>query len=310
MPNEGCASRSPWPEMTSNARMPSLAFQSTSSRWQPRRVRVDGWPRTRFISCAWTTRVDECGGAVPVQFVEEVPGASRGELLLLVEGRLGSADVAHFDLYFDTTDRSPTPVATSTLVAVESATDEGLDTLRITTPGATYHFDTAGGGFSSLVDADGNDWIGYSTAPRSSGEFRGIPNLIYPEGTFHPGATGVTTSVVEEGPLRTAFTAVTADGLWRRAGRSTRRTCVSKSSAPGMPTGSSTKGRQAAPSSLPTTSTSAAMARRCPPTPTCPPTSPEPSGRWSVTKRSDARSSCRTSGMTRSPTVTRPSRAR
>ncbi len=152
--------------------------------------------------------------AQPVQFVASAPGSSSGDVLVMVPGALAASGVAHFDLYFDTTDHASTPVPVATRVSVRSATDEGLDTLEVTTPAATYHFDTAGGGFSSLVDADGNDWVGYSAAPRATGEFRGIPNLISPEGAFHPGATGVVTTLVENGPLRAAFAAVTADGAW------------------------------------------------------------------------------------------------
>jgi hypothetical protein len=68
---------------------------------------------------------------------------------------------------------------------------------KITTTAATYYFDKAGGGFSSMIDKDGLDWISYNkdssvaTYPKSSaGQFRGLPNAVFGNedgGCGHPG---------------------------------------------------------------------------------------------------------------------------
>ena len=66
-----------------------------------------------------------------------------------------------------------------------------------------------------MIDADGNDWINYNQASGAAGEFRGIPNLVFPEGHFHPGATTASTKILNEGPLKATIESVTIDGRWR-----------------------------------------------------------------------------------------------
>ncbi|MFC4701546.1 FG-GAP repeat domain-containing protein [Glaciecola siphonariae] len=68
---------------------------------------------------------------------------------------------------------------------------------KITTPSATYLFDKKGGGFSSIVDASGNDWVNFKLQPwgdypaAAAGGFRGIPNAVHNQGddsgAGHPG---------------------------------------------------------------------------------------------------------------------------
>lgn len=81
-----------------------------------------------------------------------------------------------------------TPGPGDAVVTVSEDVDEGVACFRIDTPAATYWFDRAGGGLTSLVDPDGNDWIGWNSAAGSAGEYRGFPNT----GVFHPGYTGGT----------------------------------------------------------------------------------------------------------------------
>src|SRR5690606_8862370 len=61
---------------------------------------------------------------------------------------------------------------------------------------------------------DGADWIGVGSASGSFGALRGIPNLVFPEGHFHPGATTSVTTILSSGPLATTFRSETIDGLW------------------------------------------------------------------------------------------------
>ena len=77
--------------------------------------------------------------------------------------------------------------------------DEDQDAIEIATPSATYFYHTTGGGFSSIVDVDGNDWLNYQPGGGPAGEYRGIPNMVFRRGTqynnhFHPGHQGVKAS--------------------------------------------------------------------------------------------------------------------
>jgi hypothetical protein len=71
-----------------------------------------------------------------------------------------------------------------------------------------------GGGCSSLVDINDKDWIDYHSRGNSVENFRGIPNLVYPEEYFHPGATSSTTTVVSQGPLKVKVHSITNDNKW------------------------------------------------------------------------------------------------
>lgn len=72
-------------------------------------------------------------------------------------------------------------------ITVKDTLDEGQAAWKITTPAATYFFQKAAGGFSSLIDADGNDWISFNRSSGAAGMYRGIPNLVHPGDIFHPG---------------------------------------------------------------------------------------------------------------------------
>jgi hypothetical protein len=46
-------------------------------------------------------------------------------------------------------------------VSVTSATQAGIDCYKVTTSEATYYFDKVGGGFVSIIDKDGSDWVSW-----------------------------------------------------------------------------------------------------------------------------------------------------
>ena len=103
----------------------------------------------------------------------------------------------------------------ATLVTVTDNVDhEQQESIKIATPAATYYYHKAGAGLASLEDRDGNDWIGYHPGGRSAGEFRGIPNLVHPEGYFHPGGTQCETTIVEPGPVKASLESQSKDGKW------------------------------------------------------------------------------------------------
>ncbi len=74
--------------------------------------------------------------------------------------------------------------ATGSVVLTENAVDEsagGLAAFKIETASATYFLEKSGGGLSSLLDRDGNDWIGFHPKKKSGagGEYRGFPNAVH-----------------------------------------------------------------------------------------------------------------------------------
>lgn len=89
----------------------------------------------------------------------------------------------------------------------------------IETPEARWYYDRAGGGFSRLMDAEGNDWISFKKSeqtnyPASAGdEYRGLPNLVFRSedgGAGHPGFSQCTSEVIDDHIIRT----ISNSGKW------------------------------------------------------------------------------------------------
>ena len=93
---------------------------------------------------------------------------------------------------------------------------EGADSWEIKNAVGQWYFAKTGGGFGSLNDADGNDWINYHPSGGSAGNYRGLPNLVHPEGVFHAGSgkTKCTTQVLSTGPLAVSLLVTSNDGKW------------------------------------------------------------------------------------------------
>ncbi|MEL6844903.1 MAG: VCBS repeat-containing protein, partial [Bacteroidota bacterium] len=73
---------------------------------------------------------------------------------------------------------------------------EGSPHYVIHTESLTYYYDQTGGGFSRIIDRQGNDWISFKREPwgeypaSAAAAFRGLPNLVYQgedDGAGHPG---------------------------------------------------------------------------------------------------------------------------
>ncbi len=159
--------------------------------------------------------------AVPFQFDPnegyDAATNAKGTLIWPLQGLTAAGDQRSYHLYFGTTGQGFTPAAVAPQILVEDGVvDEEADSIRLVTPGGIYYYHKEGGGFSSLLDGDGNDWIGYSTATGSAGEFRGIPNLAPPAvgGHFHPGKVSVTSTIVAQGPLKATIRSTTVDNNW------------------------------------------------------------------------------------------------
>ena len=106
------------------------------------------------------------------------------------------------------------------VIIEEGYSDAGQACFRITTSRATYFYQKEAGGFSSILDREGNDWIGYSPdhnenyPSAAATSYRGLPNLVYRSedgGAGHPGFTKCTSEQITRNQIRT----VTNSGLWQ-----------------------------------------------------------------------------------------------
>ncbi|PHI19186.1 hypothetical protein CEQ90_14075 [Lewinellaceae bacterium SD302] len=84
----------------------------------------------------------------------------------------------------------------STQVSILESNHLGRAHYRVETLTATYLYDPVAGGFSSILDPDGNDWVAYKDKPwgeypaAAAASFRGLPNLVFQgddDGAGHPG---------------------------------------------------------------------------------------------------------------------------
>lgn len=95
----------------------------------------------------------------------------------------------------------------------------GRPHFRIRTRSATYLYDPVAGGFSSILDKLGNDWVAYrddavSGYPGGAAtKYRGLPNLVFggeEDGAGHPGFAKCESRVTR----RNQITTVSASGRW------------------------------------------------------------------------------------------------
>nr|WP_136252901.1 VCBS repeat-containing protein [Ningiella ruwaisensis] len=91
---------------------------------------------------------------------------------------------------------------------------------RIDTPHATYLLDKKGGGFSSIIDTEANDWVNFKMQPwgdypaAAAGAFRGIPNAVHAQdesGAGHPGFDQMQTSQIKPH----TFLSTSNSGQWQ-----------------------------------------------------------------------------------------------
>ncbi len=141
---------------------------------------------------------------------------ARGTLVFLLQGQTAATATRHYHIYFATSGNFSAPSFPARVTLTDGVQDEGFASYRIVTDNATYFYHKQGGGFSSLNDANGNDWISWNKAKGANGDFRGIPNLVNPDdgGYFHPGRTGMTSTVLSTGPLKATFKTASNNGRW------------------------------------------------------------------------------------------------
>jgi hypothetical protein len=157
--------------------------------------------------------------AIPFQFDPaadyDAANHATGTLIWLMPGGVSATAVRTFHLYFDVAGKDlGAPIFTDRVVRSE-VIDEGQVSYQIQTGAATYIYQKLGGGFSSVLDRDGNDWINYHDAPVGpGGSYRGIPNAAHPDDMLHPGKTSATTVARSVGPLKETIYTETNDGNW------------------------------------------------------------------------------------------------
>lgn len=180
----------------------------------------------RLIEIDGTGKVKD--SSIPFQFDQNsdynAATNAAGELTFLMTGTTVANADRRYMLYFDVEGSGHVPVSiTPRLDIYPNDTDEGQSSIRIVTrnanatPKATYYFHKEGGGFSSVNDASGNDWVNFNSAPGSAGDYRGIPNMVPPAsgGYFHPGRNTSSTSVLAQGPLKARFRSTADNGQWQ-----------------------------------------------------------------------------------------------
>jgi hypothetical protein len=156
---------------------------------------------------------------IPFQFDpggdDDASTGTQGMLIFVLKGTTRAEEIRYFYMYFDP---AGTTAAGPAIPAQVSVTDnvyhEGQESFKVVTRNATYYYHKQGAGFASMEDSDGNDWIGFHPSGGSAGNYRGIPNLVHPEGYFHPGNTGLTSTIVHQGPLKLTLRSESNDGQW------------------------------------------------------------------------------------------------
>ncbi|MCB0130388.1 MAG: InlB B-repeat-containing protein, partial [Caldilineaceae bacterium] len=156
--------------------------------------------------------------AVPFQF-DPAPGFdastnAAGTVVFMAAGTTPSNTVRRFHLYFDTEGGFTSATVAPQITLTDNVMDEGQAAIQVDAPNGSYFFQKDAGGFSSLVDINGNDWIDFHPTGGAAGEYRGVPNPVYPEGSLHPGVTNATSTILHAGPLKATVHTITDDGDW------------------------------------------------------------------------------------------------
>ncbi|MCW5962760.1 MAG: hypothetical protein KIT83_01875 [Bryobacterales bacterium] len=150
---------------------------------------------------------------------DPAPGspATVGSLTFLLRGPTAAGATRFYRLYFNRENASLEDWNPRQGVRLDRiGSYEGEDTWKISTPAASYFYHHQSGGFASMVDREGKDWISYHPGNQEKGEYRGIPNIALVD--FHPGRPQGKKPgrVLYEGPLRVRLRAETEDGKWAK----------------------------------------------------------------------------------------------
>ncbi len=187
----GCGSRSTWADPERGTRFLVVVRGNGFERFEfPVTLTGD------FPSSARVVEIDEdenvIDDAIPVQI------DFGRDLTFLPEGGLGAEEARLFHVYLG---EGTTPDFKPLLTVRDNVMHAGQESLVVNSPGGVYYYHKNGGGFASLIDRDGTDWISHRPGEGAAGEYRGIPNLIHPEGGLHPGSESCDSRLLADGPL-------------------------------------------------------------------------------------------------------------
>ena len=141
---------------------------------------------------------------------------ARGTLIFILNGVTASNSTRKYHIYFGQAGSSSSSARFGAQVLVEDDVDyEGQKSFKITTPNCTYYYHKKGGGFASMIDSAGNDWISYHPEGGSAGNYRGVPNMR-PAG-FHPGPgeNNLGSLIISKGLIKLTFVSVGNYGQWK-----------------------------------------------------------------------------------------------
>ncbi|MBD3290474.1 hypothetical protein GF337_16845 [candidate division KSB1 bacterium] len=108
----------------------------------------------------------------------------------------------------------------NTSIQITEEKYNGTEQFKIQTPSATYYLEKEAGGFSSIIDRDGNDWIKFKKTenpgvPQSAAaDFRGLPNMVHrsdDKGCGHPGFNKCSSVQLDDRTIRTT----SKSGKWQ-----------------------------------------------------------------------------------------------
>lgn len=149
---------------------------------------------------------------VPFQFDQQ---SGNSGSLIFISPDLPANAIKNYYLYFDTGANFSLPNFQNQVSLTDNVNYQGQASYRLTTTNATYYYHKQGAGFASIIDTNNKDWLSYKPTGNYSGNFRGIPNMVHPEGFFHPGNTGSSSQILSQGPLKVVISSQTGNGLWK-----------------------------------------------------------------------------------------------
>jgi hypothetical protein len=141
-----------------------------------------------------------------------------GKLTFILKGITPAEGTRVFHVYFGGPGNVPAPEFEGLVACTDNVQHEGQNSIKIETNNATHYYHKKGAAFASLEDTDGNDWFGYNpgvgpiSKSGSGGQYRGLPNMGYPEGYCHPGKTVSSSRIVSRGPIKVAIASESNDG--------------------------------------------------------------------------------------------------
>ncbi|MEZ5257360.1 MAG: hypothetical protein R2705_10855 [Ilumatobacteraceae bacterium] len=121
--------------------------------------------RRRFVSSMLDADGAVLAADPPFQFDPTTPGASSGRLTIVLDGLTLAGVTRRFDRLLRHLPGTP-PARLDDQVSLTTGEDEGQSAYLIEASRHSWYFQDAAGGFSSLLDSTGNDWISYSTGSR------------------------------------------------------------------------------------------------------------------------------------------------